>query len=371
MSSPGSEAPGGFEGLPVFSETDRAQEKRLAAWTTGLLGLFVLWVGRLIVAQSSGGGAWWTYLAGATGIGLFATAIARLDDALRLPLRAEAKVLGALLVTPAVWLDLAAPVPGIGLLGAGGWTIGAAVARRREFLGGVGMGLSVFGAAVLPILPLFVWLGGRGRWRWFGGAALGASGALAAFWVGLEHWVGARVGDGEVVRYGLVSGWLTGAEMVPMEGGGILAILPDGLEWGRVVALGFVGLILPFVLVWRMRPGFDLDLGSREVSLASAWAVAVLVLVLPADGAFLLPAAVAGFEGWRRSSIPLVRQVGWVPCGIALAALTSVPFSFLRPDVGLLVAALSLAPYFVVPGFYPWSPRARKPCDGGGEASCA
>lgn len=293
--------------------------RRLLVWSGVLLAIFLLLAGRLVAAQwSRGPGDSWPWLIwGIAQLAGLAWAVRRLDSICAQPIGAEAKALGLVLVLPFLWNDLGREFPCITVFSVLVALAGFSTARGgRPFLGGCVLGLAPL------LLPGFVlllpWLVYRLRMRMLSGFISSIVVFTAVAWTAHGHpgfgfsgfgFSGEHVGALDLLGLGETPGGSDNQSLLGLLERFLPADSPvvRWLIYGIVLLAAEVGLL---VAAWRRYPGLRLRPSAGEVGAALAGSILLAPCSAIADHVALYPAAVLGFEAWRRSSTAARRTSG-------------------------------------------------------------
>ena len=282
----------------------------------------------------------WRLLLVLAGLGSLAWFLGVADRVVGLPVSAEGRLLGVLVVFPVVLADFSAPIPGLECLSL--LAVRAALLLDRR--GQAGLSAVVFAVAAawqlqLIVFPLWLWISRFSLRR-----RQGKSFNLA---VGLVLLVGAfYLGQRELVSVPASGGWTLRQQVFSLLG-------ETRWETSWVVFVG-LAVLLAGVVLWaarRLSSGPSEGLQAREV----AGLCFAALLVDSSDGlssaTLLLPLCMLSYESGRHSCSGGLRRFALSACGLAVAlSWLSWPWLSVLPDLerySLLLAAgllLMLAP---------------------------
>jgi len=245
------------------------------------------------------------------GLGILAWFLKVADLVVGLPLSAEGRFFGALVVFPVVLADFSAPIPGLeglALLG-----IGLAILLDRR--GHAGLSAVVFAMAVafrlqLFIFPLWIWISRiplRRRQGKTASLVIGLGLLVGAFYLGLRPLADGHAGSGWTLKQQVFS--LLGASA----GGG------EAGSWVVFVLLAAIVSAAVFLGARRLSPGPSEGLQVREV----AGLCFLALLSDPFDGlsgaVLLLPLCMISYQSGRESCSASLRSFSRLACSVAVA----------------------------------------------------
>ncbi len=251
----------------------------------------------------------WRLLLAVAGIGSLACFLRFADQIVGLPVSAEGRLLGVLVVVPIVLADFTAQIPGLecfALMAVGG----ALLLDRR---GHAGLSAVVFALAAacrleLIVFPLWIWISRLALRRRQGktGHLVAGFGLLAgAFYLGqrpLAHVHG-------------VDSWTLKRQVFALMG----EALGEGVRWAVLIALLVILAAVLLAAARRLSPGPSEALQPREV----AGLCFLALLAAPSDGqgaaALLMPLCMISYESGRESCCARLRRFSLLACCLAVA----------------------------------------------------
>lgn len=277
-----------------------------------LLAAVLLYAGPLVdgcLGCWGGVSGFWRLLLKAAGICSLACFLRLADQVVGLPVSAEGRLLGALVVFPVVLADLSAPIPGsecIALLAVG-------VALLLDRRGHAGPSAVVFALAAacrleLIVFPLWIWLSRFALRRRQGKTAnlLAGFGLLAAaIYLGLQA----------VLEVHGVESWTLKQQVFSLLGG------VAGAEAGWAVFTALVLILAAAVLLAarRLAPGPSEALQPREVAVLCFLGLLVAPFDSLGAGVLLLPLCMMSYEAGKESCCTRLRRFSLVACCLAVA----------------------------------------------------
>ena len=251
----------------------------------------------------------WRLLLAVAGIGSLACFLRFADQIVGLPVSAEGRLLGVLVVVPIVLADFTAPIPGrecFALMAVGG----ALLLDRR---GHTGLSAIVFALAAacrlqLIVFPLWIWISRlalRRRQGKTGHLVIGLGLLAGAFYLGRRCLVDVHG----------VDSWTLKRQVFELLG-------EASAEGGRGAVFIVLLVILAAVVFFaarRLSPGRSEALQPREV----AGLCFLALLAAPFDGqgaaALLMPLCMISYESGRESCCARLRRFSLLACCLAVA----------------------------------------------------